>query len=162
MNGMKSYRIALEPENDVYAGLLNSSLTLSSEGLLVVRDTIDLAKGGAAILTRLRPFIVAETRESRWPGTMLLDDQTASIFRFSICADSVNVLLHSARRLYDWQQPERPEDLGLVRANGTPFLISIAHESEAYLVATDNELERLRKAVPNLGPLVLEDIGDLT
>jgi hypothetical protein len=120
---MKSYRIAFEPDGHVYAALLASSLRLSRAGLLVVRDTIELAKSGTAILAKLRPFMIRESRASRWPGTAL-QDQTAAVFCFAVCQESIQILQQSASRLYDWQQPERPEDLSLIRANGMPLLIS--------------------------------------
>jgi len=159
---MKSYRIAIEPVDDVYTGLLAASPKLSSAGFLAVRATIDLAKRGREILGKLRAFLIRESRDSQWPGTVLLANQAATVFRFSICPESVEILQRSANRLYEWQQPDLPEDLGLLRADGTPWLISITHESEAYVIAADQELQWLKGEVPGLGPLIPEDIGDLT
>jgi hypothetical protein len=141
---MKAYRIGLEPEGEVYAGLLEAALTTSKSGLLVVHDTIDLAPSGVAILAELDEFIFRKERSNRWPGTTLLESGT-TVCRFTVCRDSIDVLRRSANALYQWQQPDRPEGLVFLRADETPWLISIAHEDEA---------------LPRLGPLIPEELDE--
>jgi hypothetical protein len=157
---MKAYRIGLEPEGEVYAGLLVAALKVSNSGLLVVRDTIELAPSGVAILTKLQPFMLRKTRASRWPGTTLSESE-ATIYHFALRPESIRVLRQAANALYEWQQPERPEDLAFLRADETPWLISIAHEGEAFIVVTDQELESTRTELPGLGPLIPEELGQL-
>jgi len=56
--------------------------------------------------------------------------------------------------LYGWQQPVLPEDLALLRHDGTAVLGSVAHEHDAYLEMTDNEYERLVEQVPEITRIV--------
>jgi hypothetical protein len=51
-------------------------------------------------------------------------------------------------RLFGWRQPELPEDLALLREDGTAVLASICHEHDAYLQLTDEEYERVVEAIP--------------
>jgi RHS repeat-associated protein len=157
--GMKAYRIGLEPEGDVYAGLLEAALTISKSGLLVVRDTIELAPSGAAILAELNEFMLNKARSNRWPGTTLLDSE-ATVYRFAVRPESIDVLRRAANALYEWQQPDRPEDLAFLRDDDTPWLFSIAHEDEAFLVVTERELESTRARLPRLGPLIHEELDE--
>jgi hypothetical protein len=157
---MRAYRIGLEPEGEVYAGLLMAALKVSKSGLLVVRDTIELAPSGVAILTRLRPFTLGKRRANRWPGTTLSESE-ATVYHFSLCPESIGVLRGATNALYEWRQPELPEDLAFLRADATPWLISIAHEGEAFIVVTDRELELTRTELPGLGPLIPEELGPL-
>jgi hypothetical protein len=156
---MKAYRIGLEPEGDVYAGLLGTALTVSKSGLLVVRDTIELASSGAAILEELDGFMLHKARSNRWPGTTLLEPG-ATVYRFAVCPESIDVLCRAANALYEWQQPDRPEDLAFLRGDETPWLISIAHEGEAFLVVAERELESIRARLPRLGPLIPEELDE--
>ena len=157
---MKAYRLGLEPRGDAYKGLLRAALASANSGFLIVRDTNELAASGIAILNRLRPFIIEERRDSRWPGTILLEPD-ATIYRFSLNTESVVLLECSADGLYDWLQPERPEDLGFLRPNDTPWLFTSAHEPEGFIVAPEHEIEWLRKELPALGPLIPEDIDEI-
>jgi hypothetical protein len=52
--------------------------------------------------------------------------------------------------LFDWQCPRLPEDLCFLRPDGFPWLASIAHEQDAYLVLNDEELTKLTSRVPTL------------
>jgi hypothetical protein len=70
------------------------------------------------------------------------------------------VLRRAANALYEWQQPDRPEDLAFLRDDDTPWLFSIAHEDEAFLVVTERELESTRARLPRLGPLIHEELDE--
>jgi hypothetical protein len=157
---MRAYRIGLEPEGETYKRLIGAAIRVAASGFVVVRDSIELAPSGRAVLDKLKPFILSETRRDRWPGTVLLDEQ-ASIYTFAVCDGSLEVLLQSAEALYEWQQPERPEDLGFLRSDETPWLLSVAHEGEAFILGSDEELTWLRETVPGLEPLIAENLDDV-
>jgi hypothetical protein len=156
---VKAYRIGLEPEGESYKKLIGATIRVAASGFVVVRDSMELAPTGLAVLDKLKPFMLNETRRDRWPGTVLLDEE-ASIYRFAVCDGSLEVLLQSAEGLYEWQQPERPEDLGFLRSDETPWLFSVAHEGDAFILGSDEELAWLREIVPGLGPLIAEDLDD--
>ena len=45
-----------------------------------------------------------------------------------------------------------------LHANDTPCLISIAHESEGFIIATGEEVESIRREPPGLGPLIPDQL----
>lgn len=147
---VKAYRIGLEPEGETYKGLIGAVSSVAASGFVVVRDSMELAPGA---------FMLNETRRDRWPGTVLLDEK-ATVYSFAVCDGSLEVLLHSGDGLYEWQQPERPEDLGFLRSDETPWLFSVAHEGDAFILGSDRELAWLRETVPGLGPLIADDLDD--
>jgi len=62
----------------------------------------------------------------------------------------VEVLTKSASGLYDWVQPSLPEDLCLLRPDETPWLVTISHERDAYLVLDAKEHVELVREIPEL------------
>ncbi len=65
------------------------------------------------------------------------------------CAE---LLKQATDRLYGWLQPALPEDLCLLRADGSEWLVTIAHEHTSYLCLSSGEHTRLVNAIPQLGP----------
>jgi hypothetical protein len=63
---------------------------------------------------------------------------------------SVPLLADAADGLFDWVQPALPEDLCLLRLDGTPWLVNIAHEEEAWLMLPDEEYQQLVGKLPQL------------
>ncbi|MCL6592265.1 MAG: hypothetical protein K6U80_20260 [Firmicutes bacterium] len=55
-----------------------------------------------------------------------------------------------SKKISDWKQPKLPEDLCLLRDNGTPWLISIAHENDMYLEISIEEKEALINNIPDI------------
>ena len=49
-----------------------------------------------------------------------------------------------------WRQPDLPEDLCLLRADGSPWLATIAHEADGFLLLSEAEREDLNTRVPAL------------
>jgi hypothetical protein len=103
----------------------------SSQFLLVKRhasleDTLDIS-------SRLRPFLIHEYSGDCWPGTRLLGGCTAEIFKYAATSEALILLRDSVEGLWDWIEPNCPEDLSFLRANdGSPWFASIAHEREAF------------------------------
>lgn len=65
--------------------------------------------------------------------------------------ESLAVLERAAKGLVDWQQPDLPEDLCLYRRDSTdPWLVLVAHESDAYLKLEESERDELLADVPDL------------
>ncbi len=90
-------------------------------------------------LESLDPWLLKQQDVSEWAGTKL-HGGTARLLRYRLCADTVSLLSHSVAGLYEWVQPERPEDLALLFPDGTPWLTTIAHERDAYLTMTTDEV----------------------
>jgi hypothetical protein len=79
---------------------------------------------------------------------------TALLHTFSFDASVAGVLRRSAYGLYDWQQPDLPEDLAFLRNQRPPLLTSISHERDGFLTLSDEERTDLEARAPTLAKLL--------
>lgn len=148
--------IRTEPKKEAYRRIIDLALTFCDQALLVTRDTINLTQHGSKLLAQLEPFILRKiSKSTQWPGTILhcndlFPDNTATVYYFRLCTESARVLKDSVEGLFSWRQPEYPEDLCLIRSDGSPWLVSITHEEECYFQLTVQEKDKLLVDVPAL------------
>lgn len=159
------YHITTEPRGQTYRRLIDLSMHFCDSALLVVRDNIGLDSSGIKILETLGRFVKQKIKSSRWPGTILLcnelfPDNVATLYYFQLCIESAEILKSSVECLYSWRQPEYPEDLCLLRPDGGPWLVSIAHEGDSYLQLAPEEKEDILVRIPELGPLTVRNSED--
>ena len=138
-----------EPAGASYAELLTGALPWCDRALVVVRDAKALTTSGAQALAALRPFIVGSERRSAWPGTRLLSG-SVDVHSLAFDAQSARVLSTVVHSLYGWLDPGLPTDLSLLRPDGRPWLVTVAHEGFGYLCLEPGEFDRVRVAMPSL------------
>jgi hypothetical protein len=140
--------IRSEPAGAIYLSLLAFAEGHSSTFSLVWRK--QLVKGANADNVRadLEPFLDAERETDTWPGTTLLG-HTAIVRSYRMCADSAR-LLATAKRLYAWEAPARPEDLAFYTPGGRWWFGSISHERDSFVDLDAIDVVRLAAAVPGL------------
>jgi hypothetical protein len=141
------YTLIHEPRDDIYTMLLRVGSTICTDVLLVVRPELEIGASGQALLARMKVYLREEKQSAQWPGTLLYG-RTATVSRFAFTSEVLFELVTNARGLFDWQQPALPEDPCLLRENGIPWLTTIAHEHDAYIDLTQDELFLLRKEYP--------------
>jgi hypothetical protein len=151
--------VDLEPTGDTYAALLEVASRWCATALVVVRDRVELSASAAALVTTLEPFLVERRTANSWPGTVLLDG-AATVLKYRLDPAVVSALAGATSRLFGWQQPALPEDLCLLREDGDPWLVTIAHEGDAYVVLEPAELEALRSELPDLAAVLREDLDE--
>jgi hypothetical protein len=142
-----------EPRGEALGKLLRALSHHASSATVVVRDDSELSDVGRAVLSRLALHLVEHHRASSWPGTTLSDEE-ATVFCFALSASVLDELSCAAEGLYGWQQPTLPEDVALLRADGSVILGSIAHEHDAFLELGDEEFESLVANVPGLVEMI--------
>jgi hypothetical protein len=147
------FTLLTEPEGDLYRGLIDYAITDCQVAILVVRHSLSLGLRGRSVLDQLNAFLEHKTESSEWPGTKLLD-KTAWVFRYNFGSECATVLKKATNALYSWRQPDLPEDLCLLRGNGTPWLVSIAHEKDSFLYLSQDEILHLLGALPMLKSLI--------
>jgi hypothetical protein len=101
-------------------------------------------------MTELHPYLLSEDQKTQWPGTMLLSDDSALVSRYSLTPQTSAILGGAVEGLFEWIGPGLPEDLCILRADGSPWLVTIAHERDAYLELRDGERATLTENVPSL------------
>lgn len=150
MNLITECRIVREPVGPEYDHLVGFLARLGNTFSLVLTRFSKKSASAAAVITRLHPYAVSSREVGSWPGTELLPPWTGTLHTFRADADALAILRTSARRLYAWHGPDLPDDLCFYRSDGSPLLVTTAHENESELHLTEVELRELRDLAPGL------------
>jgi len=149
-----TYNLLIEPSGYNYIDLLDYALGECTLLLLVKYDEQkQLSQRGKGVLDELAPYLYKMEMKSEWPGTVLFGGEVP-ICTYNFVPESAAILKKSASRLYQWQRPDLPDDLCLLRSDESPWLVTIAHEDDSYLVLDEDEYLRLLKALPAYAPMV--------
>ena len=143
-----------EPTGELWRRILTFAVGRFPAILFVERD--DAPVEDRSLIEALRPVLVDERRSSRWPGTQLYGAE-ATVWRHRLDAAVARRLTGAAEGLYRWLAPDLPEDLCILREDGTAWLGSIAHEETAWLSVTDGEWAEVSAAIPGLTAAVDAD-----
>jgi hypothetical protein len=101
----------------------------------------------------LKPFTTEIAERTEWPGTTL-GGQTAEVHEFVLSEGSIDLLRSSSTAVFDWYYPDLPEDLCLLKPDGTTWFHSTVHESWAALWQTAEEATSLEQLSPILSELL--------
>jgi hypothetical protein len=145
----KIFNIKSEPSAEQYRAIVDFCAKRSSKVLLVVREPSELTSTAKGILEALSGGGAELNECSEWPGTTLCSG-TAQVWKFALTECSVEVLKHEKRTLFQWLEPDAPEDLCFLRADHSPIFVSISHERDAYFVLDCDERAALSSSVKGL------------
>jgi hypothetical protein len=140
VSARKTYDVIDEPVGPEYDALLESALTQCSTLVLTMRHNGEEPKA-RAVVDELGPHRIQ-------------DGAQGPVLRYRLSRETVAILKRSARGLYAWRRPALPENLCLLRADGTPWLVSIAAERLGYLELTPFEKLLLGRAAPGLAAVL--------
>jgi hypothetical protein len=143
------YDISKEPSAESYREVIMSAAEYCAAFTLVVRSSVGVDESATNLLSRLGTFLISESEESKWPGTHLLEGN-AMVYKFVVCQEALDLLISASGNLFGWLQPSLPEDLCFLRPDESPWLVTIAHEKDGYFLLAEDEVEKLRKTVPDL------------
>jgi len=152
-----TYNLLDDVKGAAYAKLLQQALSYCGSFILVLRHSIDVNETAQSVLNTLEPFLIGREERRQWPGTQLLDE-TAQVSTFQLSPATATVLAEVAPSLFSWTQPELPEDLCLLREDGEPWLGTIAHEKDAYLILSIAERAALIESIPTLSLQPSQDV----
>ncbi len=144
---MKEINISRGFAKKHYKDILKHALEHCSYCLYVVQDFELVNSNALKIINKMRMKLAKQYKDSKWPGTELLDTQV-DIFIHIFDYDTCEMLTGFASGFPAWQHPDLPEDLCLLREDMSPYFISIAHERDFYFLLQDNEFELLKHRFP--------------
>jgi hypothetical protein len=149
-----TYNLLKEPINQIYRDLLDFSIHECKYFLLVTdKKNRQLYPTGKAILDQLSPFLFKLQLKSEWPGTILFQVKVP-VYIYHFVPESLEILKKSATSLYEWQRPNLPDDLCLLRSDESPWLVNIAHERDSFLLLSDDEMSCLLEAMPTFNNIL--------
>jgi hypothetical protein len=144
-----------EPTDEAYRQLIRSLLSNSTEFLLVVRGDMKLRPEGKGVLDQLAHLLLRREEGRTWPGGGIGGTKhTAILHYFRSDPAAFSVLGEAVRRLYEWKQPLRPEDLSFWTSKTQVLFGLVAHDKMAWLEGDMAAIERIRADIGNrfLGP----------
>lgn len=157
MPGRRSFEVASEPRGRAYADLLYRAYPWCAELLLVLVPLPDgsdpLLPRGRAVMADLEPHLLSSAATREWPATRLDGDARGIVHRYRLDPALLDVVTSASDRLYAWTPPELPQDVALLRRDGTPFLATVTHERWAALELSDEEEHALGDLGLDLRPL---------
>jgi hypothetical protein len=99
----------------------------------------------------LQPYLIRAERVTEWPGTRLMGGRTSLHYLYRLTPESLAAILAAADYMLAWVNPELPEDVHFLRADGTTVLGSVAQEDAVWLELAEDELRNL---LANASPLL--------
>ena len=157
----KPYDVLAEPRGATYRRLIDASRQYCDSFLLVDQPGWPLLNDRAhALLEALTPFLISKREAWDWPGTSIQGgDKAATIYSFRLVDESMRILKEGVEGLYDWDSPNCPSDLTLLRPDGTPWLVTIMPDREAFLELSLEELDLLKRENPAIVLVEAENEG---
>lgn len=138
------FQIVSEPRGEAYVQLLHLLKPFASAVLFVIRHGIPLSIDATLFLKKIAKYLIRHEEQSSWPGTVLIG-HTASVLTYKYESEVISEILSYSSGLYDWRQPELPEDLCLLREGEKELLTTVSHEKFSYLVVEHSEKELVRQ-----------------
>ncbi|MGD0833791.1 MAG: hypothetical protein ABSA40_05110 [Candidatus Dormibacteria bacterium] len=142
VSGRKTYDLVDEPVGDDYRALLLCARPQCDTAVLSVDTTRELAGPGRELLGRLAPSLRSEAISA---GVRRL--------RYELSGACIEVL-GTAPGLFAWMQPDRPENLCLLRPDGSPWIVSIAGDRIGYVELSPFEKLLLGRAAPGVAAVL--------
>lgn len=135
-----NYLVRREPRGALLRDLLLTGLRYCDQ-FLVALSAMKLTEHGRAVVTALEPFLIECADKEEYPAARLLSG-TMAVCTYRLSPESVEVLLSATDRLFEWVEPDLPNDLCLLRGD-QPWLVTMASDHEAVLVLEESQLEEM-------------------
>jgi hypothetical protein len=144
-----------EPATPIMGASYRDVLALAKargfRGLLVWHNNVTDMATAREVFAALEPWTVAKRQGNKWPGTTTAEAEGCTLVEFELTDGSVEVL-HRVDGFASWDRP-LPEDLAILRPDGSTWLGTIAHEGDVWFEVTPAEKEELERSIPAVAPL---------
>lgn len=130
----------------VYTQFLQTLWSLSSTCSFTVQPSLGCSDRLRRFLKDMEVHLASVRRSNVWPGTQLMDGE-ADVYTFLCKETTLECVLRYSSSLFEWLQPDLPEDLALYRNDGSTILETVTHEQEGLLKISLVEYERLQPLV---------------
>lgn len=143
----RDYLISREPRGQVYRSLLEVACDYCDRFLFALPN-MEFSSETTTLLARLEPFLLECEETGEYPALVLLDG-TVTVCHYRLDEASLDVLTSTTDQLYNWVQPDLPNDLCLLKGD-RDWLTTMASCREAVLTLAHDEFVRLSDAIPDL------------
>jgi len=134
---------------ELYESLLRcTAASATAIGVIVRSDKIELSGRAKDLLRALDPYVIRVESVVEWPGTRLVGGRTSLHHLYRLTPESLGLILRAADDLFAWVNPDLPEDLHFLRADGSTVLGTIAQEDDAWIEFDEVEFDDLLENAP--------------
>ncbi len=133
-------------EGELYQSLLHVGMQFANQGGFVIRSQGETIN---QVLEEFLPYFIEDSLQSAWPGTQLTSSQERVIL-FELNPTTLELLQQNSNSIFSWILPDLPEDLFLLREDGTPWMGSVAHEEYIFFEFTEEESRIFFEEFPTL------------
>jgi hypothetical protein len=109
---------------------------------------MNLTDHAKSVLDSSSPFLLECEETDRYPAAVL-PWGTVTICSYSLTLESARILLSATNRLFDWLEPDLPNDLCFLKGD-EPWLITMASDRVALLALEQEEMDSLCRRIPGL------------
>jgi hypothetical protein len=131
-----------------YESLIDALSSLSRYCSFVVREFDEKNHEIESFIKQIEAYEDRRDRVSEWPGTCLLQGETALLYTYRLDPKLVSILKSEVSSLFSWSTPTLPEDLCFYREDRSCLLATISHEKDVYVELSEDELSRFQTRVP--------------
>jgi hypothetical protein len=141
---VRRYRLARSLRGERYNTLIEYAVERDFVLGLAIRLQLRQSANLTEVVARLGPWQLDREQVDAWPGTRLAESAgEAAFLTFECTVRCGEVLTSEAESLWQWRQPELPEDPCFLREDHRPFFFSVTHEKEAFVDADREEIAEL-------------------
>lgn len=136
-----------EPRDEAYVDLLRFCQAQATHAAFILQSSSPLVLDRVGhVLEPLRPYLTSIDQVSAWPGHRLGELSHVERYLYPTRDEVIDVLATAARGLFDWTNPELPDDLHFLDADEV-VLGQVAHEKFAWIGAAKSASETLPPSV---------------
>jgi hypothetical protein len=140
-----------EPRGRVYRAIIEYSLAVCDRALLVMDESFPMDRSARRLLWQMGGYRTEVVRgATQWPGSGAPLWAPVTLYYFRLVRESADILMGTVSALYDWELPGLPEDLCLLRPDGSPWLISVSMCRLAWFEMDEIEKDRMVSRIPRL------------
>lgn len=146
---IQTFYLRQNVKQGAYRDLVQVAGECCAYGVLVVQKYMNLEDPGQQVISRLKRFLVDQKTANEWPGTRILGER-AEVYEFRLNEYTLPILTESVSSLYDWHQPNFPEDLCFLREDHSQWMAASSPNGSAVFELTLDEKTELESRVSGL------------
>ncbi|MRN52705.1 leucine-rich repeat domain-containing protein [Paenibacillus monticola] len=140
-----------DPKGEVYERLIDFLIEHTDKFVLSEwHEHYGIVKPYTEIMDKLKPFLVEQCTMEEMQAKSGANYSQGTYYIYQCCTDAGIVLKEAVHGLYDWRQPQMPEDLCFWDAAGADYLYSVSHEKIMGIKMSEEEAEQLADSIPGL------------
>jgi hypothetical protein len=154
MTSRKTYNVEIAPNDTTYGAVITAAAPFAAMlGLVLQAQDVSLEEPGQQVLAAMQPHLIRIEEILEWPGNSQLPGKYKYIavrYLYRIEQAAINALFQETATLDDWLNPTRPEDVHLLRDDGSTVLGTVSAHDDVWLELDDDEYTSLLHELPQL------------